>query len=988
MRRSAAWVALALAWGVACAGLAGQATPNITSQLDEFQGEHVVAVELAGRPDIGAADIAPLIQQAPNTPLDPAQVQASERALEAKLHVDSLQVDIRPEANGIRILLIPPDALYFGIYQFPGAERFSYTRLIQVADYTRQEPYRAYDLARAQTALLTYYRQQGYFQASLRVVSTSDTEHRIVNVRFVTTLGRKARFGQVRISGVPAPQAEALEGDVHSLWARLHRAAIRPGKGYSYGTLQNATSYLRGKLAGSGHLAAQVHLKGAEYHADTNRADIDFEAVPGPAVTVKVVGAHLWPWTKHSLLPVYSATTESFASGTATTVDPELVQEGQQALLAHFQSAGYFAAAVTTTTNVQAAHESIVYTVSKGARHKVEAVTISGNHALSDKTLKPDIQVKTAHLFSHGTYTVQLARDSVSSLTAAYQAAGFSQVRVTADVDQPNGNVVVHFRVQEGPRDTVAGLTMTGNQHLTAAQLAPQGLKIAPGQPFSQTRVNMDRDQILETYLDRGYLNATFKAHATPAPGEAHRFLVTYTIVEGPLVRVGSLVTLGAIRSRPQLIQRNLTSLGVEQPLSQRAMFTTESKLYDTGVFDWTEVGPRRPITNQTNAEVLVKLHEAKRHTLTYGVGFEYINRGGSIPSGTVAVPGLPPVGLPSNFKTSEAAYYGPRGSVEYTLSNLTGRADSFSASALAGRLDQHAAFSYTDPNFRWSNWTATASVTGEHDGENPIFTAKTADLTLQLRRPLNAKHNANLLLQYSFSETGLSHLLIPALVPTADLHVRLSTLSATYTHDTRDNPINAHRGQYQSLELDLNPQALGSNVSFARLLAQQAVYRNIGHNVIWANSVRVGEEEPFNGSHVPLSQKFFTGGGSTLRGFPLDGAGPQNTIPACGNPSDPSTCSLITVPVGGNQLLILNSEFRIPLPLYPGLGMAAFYDGGNVFSQPGFHNLQANYTNSVGVGLRYETPVGPIRIDLGHNLDHLAGIKSTQLFITLGQAF
>jgi outer membrane protein assembly factor BamA len=217
--------------------------------------------------------------------------------------------------------------------------------------------------------------------------------------------------------------------------------------------------------------------------------------------------------------------------------------------------------------------------------------------------------------------------------------------------------------------------------------------------------------------------------------------------------------------------------------------------------------------------------------------------------------------------------------------------------------------------------------------------------------------------------------------------------VSATYLRDTRDNPINAHKGTYQSYEFDLNPSALGSNVSFTRLLTQTAYYKRIPANIIWANSLRIGLEAPFGGSHVPINEKFFSGGGSTLRGFPLNGAGPQHTITACGNPADKSTCALITVPVGGPQLVILNSELRVPVPvslplLGRNLGFAVFYDGGNVFQFVGFRDFGKQYTNSIGGGLRYQTPVGPIRIDIGHNLNGLPGIKSTQVFVSLGQAF
>ena len=214
--------------------------------------------------------------------------------------------------------------------------------------------------------------------------------------------------------------------------------------------------------------------------------------------------------------------------------------------------------------------------------------------------------------------------------------------------------------------------------------------------------------------------------------------------------------------------------------------------------------------------------------------------------------------------------------------------------------------------------------------------------------------------------------------------------MSASFVHDTRDNVLDAHRGFYTNYEIDVSPKFLGSNFSFAQLLAQTAYYKQIkSTGIIWASSLRIGLEQPIGNSEVPLSSRYFAGGGSTLRGFPLNGAGPQRTIPACGNPNDPATCTKITVPEGGNELFIINTELRFPLnSIKQGLGIVTFYDGGNVFPIIGFHDFTKLYSNNVGIGFRYATPVGPIRIDIGHNLNPIPGIKSTQYFITLGQAF
>ena len=138
----------------------------------------------------------------------------------------------------------------------------------------------------------------------------------------------------------------------------------------------------------------------------------------------------------------------------------------------------------------------------------------------------------------------------------------------------------------------------------------------------------------------------------------------------------------------------------------------------------------------------------------------------------------------------------------------------------------------------------------------------------------------------------------------------------------------------------------------------------------------------------MPTSQLYFSGGGTSLRGFPIDEAGPQRLVPFCNVLQGQSGCVNVTVPVGGRQLFILNSEVRFPLGLMKALGGVVFYDGGNVYSALNFKNFVNNYSNTVGIGLRYSTPIGPVRFDLGRNLNPVPGISATQYYITIGQAF
>jgi outer membrane protein assembly factor BamA len=335
----------------------------------------------------------------------------------------------------------------------------------------------------------------------------------------------------------------------------------------------------------------------------------------------------------------------------------------------------------------------------------------------------------------------------------------------------------------------------------------------------------------------------------------------------------------------------------------------------------------------------------------------------------------------------SEDTFASPLGSIQFSRRNIRGLGETASASLLLSRLDQKALTTYAQPHFFGTQWSSLTSLSLERNSENPIFTAGLGDVGFQLEKILNRKSNTKLQFRYDFNKTNLSHLIVPELVLPQDLHVLLSTVSVTFIRDTRDKPLDAHKGMFATVNFGVTPTALGSSANFNKLFAQYAYYKPV-HSVVFANSIRLGLAAPFSGSFVPTSQLFFSGGGTTLRGFPIDEAGPQRLVPFCNVLQGQSGCVDITVPVGGKQLFIANSEVRFPLGIMKALGGVVFYDGGNVYSAINLNNFADNFTHTVGFGLRYSTPIGPVRIDVGRLLNPVPGINPTQYYITIGQAF
>ncbi|MGC2696111.1 MAG: POTRA domain-containing protein [Candidatus Angelobacter sp.] len=957
-------------------------TPAIT-----YEGQRISSVLLAGQPDGNLKKLRELIAQPVNAPYSQSKIDQTVAALKQAGHFTNVDVQVTPRAEGLRVMFVLQPGYYFGVFTFSRAEKtFSYTRLLQEANYSKQEPYSQESVEEAESNLLEFFHRTGYFMSTVEPKLETDSKHGVVNVTYDINLKRHAKFGDVKITGTPGAQTTRLARSIRSFRARIKGAYLKPGKIYSFKRLQAATTFLQQQLGKQHYLAARVNVVSTVYNPETNRADITFQVNEGPVIAIQVVGAHIWQRTQKKLIPIYQE----------NAVDADLVNEGEQDLTSYFQSKGFFDAKVESRIKKQPSGVTVVYQIEKGRRGNVESIAFHGNKQFSDKELKSHVQVtKEAPLlpFSHGKYSEQLVRKGVKNIEGLYHGAGYSQVKVVPRVTRKGKDLFLAFEVNEGDRDIVESLQLEGNKALSQEQLAPKGLNLEPGKPYSTQLLNKDRDQIMATYLDKGFLTMTFKATVQHPKNDPHHAQVIYQVDEGPQVHTASLAPIGALHTRPEIIARN-ANIKVNQPLSETALLRGESQLYTLGVFDWASVDTRRPITDEPQAEVLVKLHESKRNSITYGFGFQVINRGGSIPSGTIALPGLPPVGLPAQFATSQQTFWGPEGSIEYTRRNFRGRAETINLAAFAGRLDQRGSASWVNPAIWNTGWSSTVTLSAERDSENPIFTSRQGGAGIQFQHYLDKDRQKSVIFRYDFRRTSLSNIVIPDLVQPQDQNVRLSSVSASFSRDSRDNPLDAHKGIYESFQLDLDPSYLGSNTSFGRFLGQTAYYRSLNKDssLVWANSLRLGMERAFGGRHIPISESFFSGGGSTLRGFSLNGAGPQRTVLVC-PASTPNCNETISVPVGGKALVILNSELRFPLgismPLVGGpLGGAAFYDSGNVYTSVSLNNIFSNFSHTVGFGLRYKTPVGPVRIDIGHLLNPPPGVKSLQFFVTLGQAF
>jgi outer membrane protein insertion porin family len=976
--------ALCLVLGLCAGAMRGQqATPGIYAG---FEGRTVSRVDISVGPSMNAEVFRSLIRQKAGEPFSAAAIRESVTALQATKKFSQVQVSIEPEELGLGVLFILQPTSYVGVISFPGATNaFPYTRLLQAVDIPEQSPYFEDLLARGQRSLLRFVQEEGYFAASVQPEIERDDLHRVVNLVFRTDLKSRAQVGHISLEGVSAREASQILQGLGSLRSKLKRRSLTPGQNYSPQRIQRAGDYIRSYLRGEDRLAPMVRHLSSEYDPGSNRARVTFQIDPGPLVFVRVTGAHVSKGTLRREVPIYEE----------NAVDRELVEEGERGLVDYFQSQGYFDVKIDTQYEQRPGRVMVDYHVDRGKRHRVKRVYFQGNRYFSDDRLEAISSIKKGrsflgYTFTRGKFNQDLLRNSVDALTGRYKNAGFADVSLNPKVEEAGAAMNVTFQIAEGAQDKVGSIRVEGNRTQPLRVLsAGKPLKLQTGKPYSPYRQELDRNQILATYFDLGYLNASFQSAVTTSADNPHLMNVVYTITEGPQGHISAVVPLGEKVTRPSFLQ-SMTAPNVSKgkPLSQGKFLAAESDLYNLNIFDWVSVKPLQPANDQTQDEVLVKVHESKRYAMDIGGGIEVIPRSGNIPVGTVALPGLPTVGLGSKFTVSQKSFFGPRFSFSLARHNMLGRAETATISTVISRLNQSGAFTYADPRLGGSTWSSLFSLSAERSTESPLYTAALGQGSFQVEKALDIRRTKNLIFRYRFRRTDLSKLIIPDLVLPRDQRVRLSTFSAEYVRDTRDNPLDAHRGVFQTFDFAITPTALGSSANFVRLLGQSAFYIPVRPWLTWANDIRLGFAIPFAESAVPLSERFLSGGADSLRGFPINGAGPQRPVQACSNPSDPSTCTLISVPVGGDMLFILNSEARFPIKLIANLGGVFFYDGGNVYRNINFNQWTKGYTNTVGVGLRYRTPVGPIRFDVGYRLTSISGVEARQYFVTLGQSF
>lgn len=851
------------------------------------------------------------------------------------------------------------------------------TRLVAGEAFTNKE------LDEATANLKENLARNGYYEPQIAVKTVPAGPEHLVDVIYTVNAGKKATVGTVTVTGtlgMTVPKFRKV-------------AKLKEGSKVTSNTVPRALNRLRKVYQKHDRLEATVQAAGQTFRPAYSQVDYGFNVHRGPLVRVTATGAKISKRDLKRLVPVYEE----------GAVDPDLLDEGDDNLRNHFQKKGFFDVKVTHAVSQPGPGEGIIaYTIVPGRPHKVVSVKISGNKYFDKDLIKERLQVQPAdNVNRHGVYSESLLEADVAAIQLLYRSNGFANVHVepvVSDSDKeknaeaPKGKVAritVTYKIQEGEQQRIGNIQIVGAKQVKPAILLTL-INTQPGQPYSLNTLAADRLQLFDYYYRHGFSQVEITFQRQPDKNNPNLIDLLIKIHEGSPFYVNRVLISGIHYTKPRVVDK-LLEIHPGDPLDRNAIADTQRRLYNLALFSEVDTGVVNPNGSQSRKDVLLNLTEAHRWTYDYGFGFEV--QTGTPQRNCPSAASLIQLGVnPSKFNCSPNGKFGisPRVSFDVSRINLGGKNQTITLQTAYGTLEQQAILSYHEPNFR-GHKTFDFALAGGFVSNQDVTTYEASTISgsvLFTHRP-NRANTLIYSMTYRYVYVNPNSLQVSAeLIPLLSQPARVSGPGITWVRDTRDNPLDATKGSYISAQEFFAWSGLASQANFNRLDAQESNYFRLNkHNWILARSTRIGFEETYGDPKynlIPLPERLYAGGATSHRGFSVNAAGPRDLQTG--------------FPIGGSGAFVNSTELRIPpfpLPwIGSNLGFVIFEDFGNVYQDASdifpslfrFHqpNVKTCYdlkgpegtcnfnydSQAPGIGLRYKTPVGPIRVDFSYNLN------------------
>lgn len=557
---------------------------------------------------------------------------------------------------------------------------------------------------------------------------------------------------------------------------------------------------------------------------------------------------------------------------------------------------------------------------------KMIRVNVSGNKNISDSKIKRLMKLKQAWFFNKGVFKEDVLGDDVKRIIAYYKLAGFGDVSVETKAEYGGKGVILNIIIDEGKKYFVGEISIDGNKVIAIDKIRAV-LSFQEGDVFSEQLVYDNSSMIREAYMEQGYIFCEVEP-LSYFNLETQKVDIMYRLIENEPAYIERISVVGNVRTKDEVVRRQLRIYPAEK-FDGKKVRKSKERLDNLGFFEEIRFGTE-PGSKPNWIDLVIDVKEAKTGYLSFGGGYSSID----------AFIGFVEV-RQRNFDYSN-------------FSTFTGAGQDLSLTASLGTMTEQYQFSFTNP------WVFNRPISFGLDGykkghkkEEDVgygYEESVKGAAVRLNKDFTDNFKGGI--SYRFEEVKISNVDDTSSQLFKD-EVGIANLSSTELNcsfDTRNNVFFPLKGVYFLNNFQMTGGVLGGNRDFLKYFSRVSLYFPMVMKSVMELRLRCGLSEPFgDSSAIPIYERFFVGGGSTIRGYQERQVGPI----------DETTKD----PAGGNSMFVGNIEYTYPLADF--IKLAAFSDAGNAWKQNS-DLLSGGLKTSIGLGIRVKTPIGPVSIDYG----------------------
>jgi outer membrane protein assembly factor BamA len=769
------------------------------------------------------------------------------------------------------------------------------------------------------------------------------------------------------------------------------RTGAQPGRPYRPRALATALAGIRDELSGLGYYSAFANSL-VSLSEDRASVEITLVVSAGPRIRIEWTGDERPRGDEDDLVPIRRE----------GLVDEDLLEDSDQLITRALQRDGYREAEASHTSEERAGELVITFRVTRGRRYRIARVDLPAGLSVAEDVIREAIGLEAGDPVDDDRVTQGLRR-----VLFEYQRQGFYAVEAepayTEDAAQSTPAeawFVLHPTITEGPRGVLRSVAI---ERADASPVVAESdlravMRSRVGEPYSVAAVYYDRLDLETLYQNRGFRTASVEVPAPVFLEDGSAVDLTLHVTEGPQTIVCQITVVGNRRISEETIRERI-AIRVREPLGPAAVNESQRRLAELGIARASFSEQPRPAGDNC-AHVILSVDEAAAVTVGLGGGVEAGTR-----------PRLVAGRIEDIFEVA------PRGFIELARRHIGGRDRTVSffgrISFKRASIKESADTGNGISEFIEYRTTVTYRERRAFNTDAELLVGVTSEQAARtnfnfLRQAVNAEilrrvtPTVSLSGRYRLDFTELfDELILDVDRPTVDRlfpQVRLSTLSTGVIWDRRDSLVSPTRGEFVTADVETALTAIGSEVDYVKAFfqVQRLTPLTEGRRVILATRAQVGlaragerEVPPTEAGEpsdqvlddLPASQRFFAGGGTTVRGFQLDRLGVPEILNADGLSN------------GGNAVVVLNAEIRTFIGNLFGRRLVGvgFVDGGNVFRRVGDLDL-GRLRGTAGFGVRWDSPLGTLRLDTGFKLDRLIiggrPEKRWELHFSIGEVF